>query len=224
MKTHVFLSTAIGCVSLVLIGGCYSSQITKQEEAVVPGWSGARSPLPLSERKKIAVLDFEDQTDYGSGKIGRSAASVLTTYLDRSGQFSLYEREKLNLIIEEQKLLGNSVGAEVASAVGRRAGLDFVVIGTVSSFGYKTVRSQAIIFGSKVKQQAEATVDVRLVEVATGRIIAAESGRGIAEVTSGKVLGVGTSAGYDETMAGNALRAAISKFADKLIDQSLDKR
>ncbi|WP_372808578.1 CsgG/HfaB family protein [Pontiella sp.] len=224
MKSHLLLSTVAGGMSLLLIAGCYSSKITKEEEAVTPGWSSARPPLPLAERKKIAVLDFEDQTDYGSGRIGRSAASVLTTYLDRSGQFSLYEREKLNRIVEEQKLTGNAVGAEVAASVGKRAGLDFVVIGTVSSFGYKTVRSQAIIFGSKVKRQAEATVDVRLVEVATGRIIAAESGRGIAQATSGKVLGVGTSAGYDETMAGNALRAAISKFADKLIDQSLDKR
>ena len=37
-------------------------------------------------------------------------------------------------------------------------------------------------------------------------------------------VGFGASAGYDETMAGNALRAAISKFVDKLIDQGLDQR
>lgn len=212
-------------VALFVLSGCYSSQITKQEEAVAPGWSSARQPLPLAQRKKIAVLDFEDQTDYGHGRIGRSATSVLTTYLDRSGQFSLYEREKLHRIIAEQQHSTNgTVNAETAAAAGKKAELDFVIIGTVSSFGYHSVRSQALIFASKVRNQAEATVDVRLVEVATGRIIASESGRGIAEDTSSKVLGVGASSGYDETMAANALRAAISKFVDKLIDQSLDQR
>ena len=73
-------------------------------------------------------------------------------------------------------------------------------------------------------REAEATVDVRLVDVATGRIIAAESGRGVVEAGSSQVLGVGATVGYDESMAGNALRAAISKFVDKLIDQSLDQR
>ena len=219
-------TTAIMLVlTAAFLSGCYSSQVTKEEELVEPGWSGARQPLPLDLRKKVAVLAFDDQTDYGHGRIGRSAASVLTTYLDRSGQFSLYEREKIDLIIREQNIATDGVyDAGEATAIGKAAGLDFVVIGTVSGFGYKTVRDQAFIFGSSLKQVAEATVDVRLVEVATGRIIASESGRGVAENKSSQVLGVGSSAGYDESMAGNALRAAISKFVDKLIDQSLDKR
>jgi curli biogenesis system outer membrane secretion channel CsgG len=222
MNKHFFLNAITGIV-LVLFAGCYSSQVTKQEEAVEPGWTSARQPLPLAQRKKIAVLEFEDQTDYGHGRIGRSAASVLTTYLDRSGQFALYEREKLGRIVAEQHLTG-PVDAAVAATAGKQAGLDFVVIGTVSSFGYHSIRHQTMIFSSKVRHQAEATVDVRLVEVATGRIIASESGRGIAEDAGTKVLGIGASAGYDETLAGSALRAAISKFVDKLIDQSLDKR
>lgn len=224
MNVNFFSTMTIGA-ALVLMTGCYSSQITKQEEAVEPGWTSARQPIPVAQRKKIAVLEFDDQTDYGHGRIGRSAASVLTTYLDRSGQFALYEREKLHRIIAEQQPAGaGAVGAETAAAAGKKAGLDFVVIGTVSSFGYHTIRNQALIFGSKVRQTAEATVDVRLIEVASGRIIAAESGRGVVENASSKVLGFGASSGYDETMAGNALRAAISKFVDKLINQSLDNR
>lgn len=224
MMNKPFKSLVI-LISTVLLAGCYSSQITKQEEAVEPGWSSSRQPLPLAQRKKVAVLEFDDQTDYGYGRIGRSAAAVLTTYLDRSEQFALYERAKIDLILEEQQIAaGTKIDAGRAAEIGKTAGLDFVVIGTVSSFGYKTIRNQALIFGSSVKQIAEATVDVRLVEVATGRIIAAESGRGTAEDSTAKVLGVGSSAGYDETMAGSALRAAISKFVDKLIDQSLYTR
>ena len=75
-----------------------------------------------------------------------------------------------------------------------------------------------------VVQEAEATVDVRMVEVATGRIVASESGRGVVTIETGQVMGVGTSAGYDETTASSALRAAISKYVDKLIDQGLSNR
>jgi curli biogenesis system outer membrane secretion channel CsgG len=208
-----------------LLSGCYSTEIRKEEEAVQPGWHSSRTPLPLAQRKKVAVLEFEDQTDYGHGRVGRSAASVLTTYLDRSQQFALYERDRMNRILEEQQIAaGAKVDSATAAAVGKKAGVDLVVIGTVSSFGYRTRRSQVMLFSSSVTREAEATVDVRLVEVATGRIIASESGRGVVEVGTSQVMGVGASAGYDETMAGNALRAAISKFVDKLIEQGLDQR
>lgn len=211
--------------ALLLLAGCYSTEIRKEEEAVQPGWHSTRQPLPVEKRRKVAVLDFDDQTDYGHGRVGRSAASVLTTYLDRSQQFALYERERLNRIVEEQQIAaGVKVDAATAAAVGKKAGVDMVVIGTVSSFGTRTHRNQVLIFGSSTTREAEATVDVRLVEVATGRIICSESGRGVVEIGTTQVMGVGATAGYDETMAGNALRAAISKFVDKLIDQGLDQR
>ena len=208
---------------LLALSGCYSTEIRKEEEAVQPGWQSSRQPLPMAQRKRVAVLEFDDQTDYGHGRIGRSAASVLTTYLDRSQQFALYERERIGRLVEEQQAAGKS-DVIAATAAGRKAGVDFVIIGTVSGFGCRTRRTQVLFFGSSVTREAEATVDVRLVDVASGRIIASESGRGVVEVGTSQVLGVGASAGYDETMAGNALRAAISKFVDKLIDQALDRR
>jgi curli biogenesis system outer membrane secretion channel CsgG len=181
-----------------------------------------RPPLPLAQRKRIAVLEVEDHTDYGYGRLGRGAASILTTFLVESGQFALYEREKLDRVLAEQNLGADKhFDPGTAAAVGKTVGVDLVVIGTVSNFGYRSRRDEALFLGSHVEQEAEATVDVRIIDVATGRIVASESGRGLVSVSTGKVLGVGTSAGYDETTAGNALRAAISKYVDKLIDESL---
>ena len=212
---------------LALGSGCYSTQITKAEDPT-PGdvQVRTRASLPLDQRKKVAVLDFDDRTDFGQGRLGRSAANVLITFLDRSGQFAIYEREKMNKLIEEQNL---GVGARTdaaatAAAVGRMVGVDYVFIGTVSNFGYNSRRSELLFLGSRVTQEADATVDVRMVEVATGRIIASQSGRGVVTVESGKLLGVGTTAGYDETTAANALRAAISKYVDTLIDQGLSQK
>jgi curli biogenesis system outer membrane secretion channel CsgG len=207
-----------------LCAGCYSNTVTKTEDTVPPGEATVmqRAPLPLAQRKKVAVLDFDDRTDYGQGRLGVSAANVLVTYLDRSGQFALYEREKMNDIQNEQRIGAARAGdAAAAAEVGHMIGVDYVFIGAVTGFGYHSRRSEALFFGASVTQEAEATVDVRMIEVATGRIVASESGRGVVTIQTGEVLGVGTSAGYDETTAGNALRAAISKYVDKLIDQGL---
>jgi curli biogenesis system outer membrane secretion channel CsgG len=180
----------------------------------------ARQPLPQEKRKDIAVLSFEDKTDYGDGRLGTSAADILTTYLVQSGQFNLYERQKLDAVLAEQKLgADKKFDTATAVAVGRLVKVKRVVIGSVSSFGFRSRRSDVLIFGSKVVQEVEAVVDVRMIDVETGRIITSESGRGVVRVDTGQVLGVGTQAGYDETMAGNALRAAIARYVDNLIDR-----
>jgi curli biogenesis system outer membrane secretion channel CsgG len=214
--------TVLALLVCLLGSGCYSSQISKADEQVPSDVSvRQRNALPVSQRKKVAVLSFEDRTDYGQGRLGRSASNVLLTFLDRSGQFALYEREKLDKIIEEQKLVSAPGDAATAAQIGKTIGVDYVIIGAVTGYGYHSRRNDVLIFGSSVKQEAEATVDVRMVEVSTGRIVLSESGRGLVTVSSGHVLGVGSHAGYDETTAANALRAAIAKYVDKLIDQGL---
>lgn len=219
---RVFLVVALG-----FSAGCYTSTIVKSEDVVQPDSTVLRQrpPLPLDQRKKAAVLDFEDRTDYGQGRLGVSASNVLITYLDRSGQFSLYEREKLSSILAEQNLGAARTGdAAAVSKLGQVIGVDYVFIGAVTGYGYHSRRSEALIFASSTVQEAEATVDVRMVEVSTGRIVASESGRGVVTIQTGQVLGVGTQAGYDETTASSALRAAISKYVDRLIDSGLANR
>ena len=219
------LLVAVFVAFFVTVAGCDSKTTISKENEIVPLNATIlrqRPPLPLEQRKRVAVLEFEDKTDYGYGKLGRSASSILTTFLIQSGQFALYEREKLDKVLAEQDTgSDNRFDTGTAVAVGKTVGVELVVVGTVSSFGYRSKRSESLFFSSHVDQEAEATVDVRIIDVATGRIVASESGRGLVSVGTGKVLGFGSSAGYDQTTAGNALRAAISKYVDKLIDQSL---
>jgi len=63
------------------------------------------------------------------------------------------------------------------------------------------------------------TVDIRVVDVETGQILYADSGSGLARKHTGGFLGLGTRAGYDETLEGEALRAAIVKFVNNIVDQ-----
>ncbi|MFA5256528.1 MAG: CsgG/HfaB family protein [Opitutales bacterium] len=223
-RTLLLLTISFG----LAFAGCSSTRTiekTGDPANSVVGGVKARTPLPMDMRIKVAVLDFEDRTAYGKGRLGKSASNILVTFLSRSGQFALYEREKLDKLVGEQGInTSESVDVSEAATIGKLVGVDYVFIGAVSNYGYRSTRSQVLIFGDKIIQQAEATVDVRMVEVATGRIIASESGTGLVTVESGHVLGVGTSAGYDETTAANALRAAISQYVDTLIDQGLANR
>lgn len=213
---------AVACLMMVFMLGCSSSKVAKKDEIVPLGSSKqkARQPLPLEQRKRIAVLEFEDRTEFGAGRLGRGAANVLTTFLDRSGQFSLYERERITRILEEQKIGEDKrFDSTTAVAVGKTAGVEMIVTGAVTGFGFRTKRTQVGLLASENQQEAEATVDVRVVDVATGRIVASESGRGVVTVKAGQMLGVGQSMGYDETIANNALRAAISQYVDSLIER-----
>lgn len=213
---------AVGCLGMVFLLGCSSSKVSKQDE-IAPLDSKKmkqRPPVPMEQRKRLAILEFEDRTDYGTGRLGRGAANVLTTFMDRSGQFALYERERINQIMDEQKISQDRrFDPSTAVAVGKTAGVELMAIGAVTGFGFKTKRTQVGLIASEVQQEAEATVDVRVVEVATGRIVASESGRGVVKIKAGQMLGVGQSIGYDETIANNALRAAISQYVDQLIDR-----
>lgn len=218
------------CAVILLFGsvGCASRSVKKMEDPVEAGEKQLkqRTRFPVESRLKAVVLDFEDRSQYGKGRLGTAAANVLTTFLSRSGQFALYEREKLPLIYVEQKIKedGGVRDVEQAVKIGKTLGVDYVITGVVSNFGYKSKRTKVLFLGDRASQQAEATVDVRMIEVATGRIIASESGTGLVTVSGGHVMGLGSSAGYDETIPGYALRAAISQYVDVLIDEGLSNR
>ena len=227
MPTRKSLTLFLALTITAIFAGCSSTTIEKKADPVSAETDTIkqRAPLPFDSRIKVAVLDFDDRTDYGKGRLGRSASNILVTFLSRSGQFALYEREKLGKIVAEQGIqTGQSVDVSAAASIGKLVGVDYVFIGSVSNYGYRSKRTQVLIFGDKIVQQAEATVDVRMVEVATGRIVASESGTGLVTIESGHVMGVGTSSGYDETTAANAMRAAISQYVDTLIDQGLANR
>jgi hypothetical protein len=92
------------------------------------------------------------------------------------------------------------------------------VTGAISQFGEQTEGSEYLITQSK-NQVVKCTVDIRVVDVETGQVLYADSGSGLARKHSGGVFGLGTRAGYDETLEGEALRAAIVKFVNNIVEQ-----
>jgi len=179
-----------------------------------------KHPGPFLGRRpklRVAVVQFQDRSAYGRGRLGSAIQDVLTTELARSDRFILITRQDLGLLLEEQDLARSGVVREgTGPRSGEVLGVNAIVTGVVSHFGVKQ-KSATYLLGASKTQTAEATIDVRVIDATTGRILFAESGTGIHETSSTEVLGIGGRTGYDETMEGKAFRAAVSKFIDNMI-------
>ena len=170
-------------------------------------------------KKRVGIVDFVNKTTYGRGRLGSSASDILTTELFKTGAFIVVERQQLQKVLGEQALgQSGAINPATAAQAGKVLGLNAIVTGSISQFGVKTEGKDYAVFKQKV-QKAECTVDVRVVDTVTGQILFADSGSGIFEKKISQVLGLGQRGGYDETMGQNALRAAITKFMDNLIQQ-----
>ncbi|MDD5686288.1 MAG: CsgG/HfaB family protein [Elusimicrobia bacterium] len=201
---------------LLFLTSCAPSTSVRKKEAIT-----IEKPKDefIPPKKKISVVEFENKTAYGQRRLGTAASDVLLTELGKSKKFILIERSKLDKVMEEQKLQTTGMtDANTAVQMGKILGLDAIVVGSISQFGVKTGGSDYLITQSK-QQVAECTVDIRVIEVETGRIIYIDSGKGVAKSSKGSFLGMGTKGGYDETLEGEALRAAIAKFVDNIVFQ-----
>ncbi len=196
--------------------GCAPSTTVKKKQAVT---IEKPKEVFIPPKKKISVVEFENKTAYGQRRLGTAASDVLLTELGKSQKFILIERAKLDKVMEEQKLQTTGmIDANTVSQVGKILGLDAIVVGVVSQFGVKTGGSDYLLTQSK-QQVAECTVDIRVIEVETGKILYIDSGKGVAKSSKGSFLGMGTKGGYDETLEGESLRAAIAKFVDNIVYQ-----
>jgi len=201
---------AVFCVALVF-SACSSQKPEPKSVEIrdVPELSGPK--------KRVGIFEFENKSRYGKNRLSNSAVDALYTELQQADVFVLYERADLDELEKEFDLIDSGrVNLNTAAEAGRLVGVQAVVVGTISQFG---IWEEAKDYGAYKKKLeiAEATVDIRVVDVTSGRIIYADTGTGRVEREMETVLGFGEKATYDETMADKALRAAMSKFIDNLV-------
>lgn len=122
--------------------------------ALLPAWAGAQeADLPT-----LAVLDLKDGGSMGPdvqdlSNLGAGLAMMLTTEMMRNPRAAMVERDQIKQLIEEQGLtLSGVVDPETAIEVGKLVGAHYMLFGT-----YTDVMSRL-------------RVDVRIVDVETGRL------------------------------------------------------
>lgn len=213
-------SLLLGCALLALPAFAANAGMPKPPvEVPAPVIQASATPARPTLKHKVAVGRFTNSTRYGKALLMDSerdpladqAADMLTARLVDTGQFLVFERSNLDVLAREQGAANKSVGVDV------------LVIGSVTEFGRK-VEGKAGFLNSKMRQVASATVEVRLVDVATGQAFFSTTGTGTATVEAGEVAGFGSLAGYDSTLNDKAISAAVSDLMTNVVQKLQERR
>jgi curli biogenesis system outer membrane secretion channel CsgG len=168
------------------------------------------------------VGDFQVKAAKAPSAIGDGLREMMLTALHRSGYFIVVERMGVLDLVAEQRLADPAV-----KAPGRMDVADIMVYGIVSEFepeaggfGYTNLLPQAGLIVRQSSKFAEMAIDIRAVDVTTGRVLAAQRIPGSAQTFSGGlggvIGGVGLPVGlaaYRDTPMELAIRDCIQKAA-----------
>jgi curli biogenesis system outer membrane secretion channel CsgG len=172
----------------------------------------AKDPKPT-----IAVLDFKNKTGRGGYQLGSGAADMLTTQLFKIRKFSVVERDKLKGLINEQEIGATGLIEKKAAEIGRLIGAQYLVVGSVTEYGVHKSRGGAMgISGSR--SEYNTTVDIRIINAATGEVVFADSGSGSESSSSARIFGIGggETGDFNEKLAQESMRKAIIDVCDKI--------
>lgn len=169
-------------------------------------------------KRRVAVGRFSNSTPYGrlllspgeADPVATQASDMLTNALVGSGHFFVFERGDLQALSAERVLSD--------AEAQRLVGVDTLLLGSITQLGRRNEGKQGFL-NSQRRQAVNATVEIRLVDVRTGRVFFTASGSGEATTETGEVAGFGTRAGYDSTLNDQAINAAIADTMTQVINQ-----
>jgi len=172
-------------------------------------------------KRKVAIARFSNETQSGTSflvddsgdRLGKQASDILSSKLSATGKFMMFERSDKDDIDSEKIISGLKEEG---------VGVDYLIIGSVSEFG-RSVGSESKVFSRSKTQRAYAKVNVRLVDVSTGRIIFSEEGAGESVNTAQSKILTKTSAGFDQSLTDKAISAAIASLVSSLVENMTNK-
>jgi curli biogenesis system outer membrane secretion channel CsgG len=202
------------CLHAMAVGGLLAGMASCQTAGASVTSSGGPSMdeaklTPYDgPRARIAISDFEDKTsDSGSYRadFGRGLADMLSTALFQSNRFVVLDRTDIGAVLDEQDFgTSGRVQAATAPALGRLEGAELLVKAAITGFepdaGGISTGGVSILGGvlggiAGGAKKACVSMDLKVVEVRTGRIVAATSVAGEAKSFSVGFEGAGSSLG-----------------------------
>jgi curli biogenesis system outer membrane secretion channel CsgG len=202
-----------------------------------------------TDRRRVAVMDFDYatvmnsvQAVFGTNQdIGKGIAVMLVNQLINDGSYRIYERQQLDKILQEQNFSNsNRADASTAAKIGKVAGVDLIVTGSITQFGRDDKNIGAGGAGGHLggyglggfgvkKAKAVVEVTARIVDVNTGEILASVTGHGESSRSGTNLLGGGGdwrgggagafdmgSSNFGSTIIGEATKSAVSQVATGL--------
>jgi curli biogenesis system outer membrane secretion channel CsgG len=137
-----------------------------------------------AELPRVAVIGF-DSTSPGylwsiDSELSKAATDLMINALVNTNRFRVFERNKLEAILQEQDFQVSSgrVDPSTAVKIGKMIGVDSIVTGSITSIVFS--KSGGITLGpiNLKKSVATVTIMVRAINVTTGEIIFSEVKKG----------------------------------------------
>ncbi len=172
-------------------------------------------------KPRVAVMNFENKTQYGGWRLGYGAADILTTEMVKTGKFKMMERENLQTVLSEQNLgRAGRIDPATAARIGRIIGVEYIITGAVTEYGQSSVGGGGggVHIG---KKGYHATVDIRIVDAETGEIVFADSASHSKSTVNVRVFGFGGGERFNEKRATEVMRVAVQKLAAKIAETHL---
>ncbi|MBK7844064.1 MAG: CsgG/HfaB family protein [Bdellovibrionales bacterium] len=203
-----------------IFGAILMSCATESHQAVKVEQSASANTASSyqGERHPVVVGKFDNRSGFmrgvfsdGPDRLSSQAKTVLIAHLQRTGRFSVLDRDNM----EE-----NSGEAKLSGKKQKIKGADFTITGDVAEFGRKEIGDRQLfgIVGSGKKQAAYSKITLNVVDVATSEVVFSASGSGEYTLSNREVFGFGGTAAYDSTLNGKVLDLAMREAVDRLVE------
>ncbi len=218
---QIIKKAVLPLVCLVFLAGCASgTRATVRGEGKPADMWQVRHEKYDGPKARLAVVRFIDKTKKGSGNLGTGMSDMLITALFNSSRFILLDRTDLDDVINEQDFTqSGQVSDETIIKIDEIEGAELLVFGAVTSFEPEHIGiGGAIIgllsFGTSVAisnnnkddtplgvvtyKESSITIDLKIVDSLTGRVVYAGSVTGKYENWGGGIIG-GVGGGWSRT-------------------------
>jgi len=176
------------------------------------------SEAGAADRIRLGVLEFQSKAEGVSDRQAQIITDIFTRTLASSKSIALYERVALQKIAEEHSLSASGlVDERTAIQIGKIAGLQYILLGSVTELSQKTSGGFVPIGRVKIgagQHEAKTRLDVRVINVATSEIRLALSEEGFASNAAQGISVAGVT--YAEAEFGGLEARAIADATSRL--------
>src|SRR5712671_257858 len=186
----------------------------------------AASPAVLAQGKiRVAIWEFENHAEnhwWFWNNLGPAARNQIDTEFSEnralSSKFSVVERDKLKLALQEQGLAAaGAVDPTTAAKVGRILGVKYVVTGAIDKFNIENTKGALGMFGvGGYMVQSSATINVRFIDTTTAERVVSLSADGEVKTGGGSLKGASLSHDAEWGLASETIQNAAKAVVEKL--------
>lgn len=209
-------------LAVLAVAGCTSAKVVSSSGG--PTIQQAQQEPYDGPKKRIAVKAFEFKAARGSREIGRGMSDMLADSLFSSNRFIVLERENIKEVLDEQDFgASGRVKKETAAPIGELEGAELLIRGSITEFEPNCKGGAVLVIAAK---QACVTVNLRIVDAKTGRVVNATTvegrsgsmGAGLIFATGNLPVGLG---GWSKTPMESAIRNCIETAVKHIVNTKL---